>query len=125
MMSRRTGFGALTCVLLLVVACDSAPPPPPPAAVSPAPPAVELDGKMLFQQRCGMCHQGIGMAVSLLSRRPGDTSNGLLEQRKDLVPEFVTTVTRTGIGNMPRIARGEVSDPEMQAIATYLAQAKQ
>ena len=36
-----------------------------------------------------MCHQGIGMAVSLLSRRPGDTSKGLLEERKDLSAEFV------------------------------------
>jgi mono/diheme cytochrome c family protein len=76
---------------------------------------------LLLAVACGMCHQGIGMAVSLLSRRPGDTSNGLLEQRKDLPVEFITTVTRTGIGNMPRIARGEVSDPEMKAIATYLA----
>jgi mono/diheme cytochrome c family protein len=106
---------------LLLAACDPAPPGAEPAAAA-SPPVEQLDGKALYQQRCGMCHQGIGMAVSLLARRPGDTSNGLLEQRKDLATEFVTTVTRTGIGNMPRVARGEVSDAEMTAIATYLVQ---
>jgi mono/diheme cytochrome c family protein len=86
--------------------------------------AEELNGKALFHQRCGMCHQTIGMAVNLLARRPGDTSKGLLEERKDLSAEFVFTVARTGIGNMPRISRGEVSDPEMAAIAQYLAKSK-
>lgn len=122
MIARGAGTGFVVCALLLAAGCDSA---SPPAAENPAePPAEQLDGKMLYQERCGMCHQGIGMAVSLLARRAGDTSNGLLEQRKDLAVEFVTIVTRTGIGNMPRIARGEVSDPEMKAIATYLAQGK-
>jgi mono/diheme cytochrome c family protein len=113
---------AWIAALLLIAGCDS---PPPAATVTAAsPPAEALDGKALYQQRCGMCHQGIGMAVSLLSRRPGDTSKGLLEERKDLSAPFITTVTRTGIGNMPRIARGEVSDPEMSAIAGYLAQGR-
>jgi mono/diheme cytochrome c family protein len=82
------------------------------------------DGKALFKERCGMCHQGIGMAVNLLARRPGDTSNGLLEERKNLSAEFVFTVARTGIGNMARISRGEVSDPELAAIANYLETGK-
>ena len=90
------------------------------AATAPPPP----DGKELYRTRCGMCHQGIGMAVSLLSRRPGDTSKGLLENRKDLSVEFVFTAARTGIGNMPRIARGEVSDAELTAIGDYLTQGK-
>jgi mono/diheme cytochrome c family protein len=82
------------------------------------------DGKSLFRERCGMCHQTIGMAVSLLSRRPGDTSKGLLEERKDLSAIVVRTMVRSGIGNMPRIARGEVSDGELAAIASYLSQGR-
>ncbi len=82
------------------------------------------DGKALFRERCGMCHQTIGMAVNLLARRPGDTSKGLLEERKDLAAIVVRTVVRTGIGNMPRMARGEVSDRELAAIASYLAQGR-
>lgn len=122
---RRAVLGLVAAGMgLLLAACNPAPPAEEPVAASAAP-AEQLDGKALYQHRCGMCHQGIGMAVSLLSRRPGDTSNGLLEQRKDLVAEFVTTVTRTGIGNMPRVPRGEVSDAELAAIATYLAKSGQ
>jgi mono/diheme cytochrome c family protein len=94
------------------------------AASLPAMAGQAPDGKALYKERCGMCHQGIGMAVNLLSRRAGDTSNGLLEERKDLAAEFVYTVARTGIGNMARISRGEVSDPELAAIANYLAKGK-
>jgi mono/diheme cytochrome c family protein len=82
------------------------------------------DGKALYTARCGMCHQTIGMAVAILSRRPGDTSKGLLEERTDLSAAFVRTVVRTGIVNMPRIARGEVSDPQLAQIADYLSRGK-
>ena len=86
--------------------------------------AETADGKALFTARCGMCHQTIGMAVAILSRRPNDASKGLLEERTDLSAAFVRTVVRTGIMNMPRIARGEVSDPELAQIANYLSRGK-
>jgi mono/diheme cytochrome c family protein len=93
--------------------------PSPGAAPTPAP-----DGKALYAQRCGMCHQTIGMGVSILARRPNDDSKGFLEDRKDLGAAFVRTVVRSGIANMPRISRGEVSDPELALIAGYLAKGK-
>lgn len=82
------------------------------------------DGKALYRERCGMCHQTIGMAVGILSRRPNDESQGFLEERKDLSATFVRTVVRTGIANMPRMPRGEVSDAELEAIAAYLAKGR-
>ncbi|MEO6186520.1 MAG: cytochrome c [Steroidobacteraceae bacterium] len=91
------------------------------SAAQAAPPS---DGKALFTARCGMCHQTIGMAVAILSRRPGDASKGLLEERTDLSAAFIRTVVRTGIINMPRIARGEVSDPELAQIASYLSRGR-
>lgn len=81
-------------------------------------------GKTLFASRCGMCHQTIGMAVGILARRPGDLSKGLLEDRSDLSAAVVGTVVRTGIANMPRLSRAEVSDPELRQIAVYLAQGR-
>jgi mono/diheme cytochrome c family protein len=81
-------------------------------------------GKTLFAERCGMCHQTNGMGVGLLSRRPGDTSKGLLENRTDLSAAVVKVVVRNGIVNMPRISRGEVSDPQLAAIAEYLSRGK-
>ncbi len=116
---------ALVCAALTLMAgCGKSAAPEAtamPAAPHVAAADVHLDGKELYRTRCGMCHQGIGMAVSLLSRRPGDTSKGLLENRDNLTVDFVVTAARTGIGNMPRIPRGEVSDPELQAIARYLS----
>ncbi len=82
------------------------------------------DGKALFTSRCGMCHQTIGMAVGILSRRPGDASKGFLEERKDLSAAFIRTVVRSGIVNMPRMSRGEISDPELAKVANYLAQGR-
>jgi mono/diheme cytochrome c family protein len=81
-------------------------------------------GKALFTSRCGMCHQTNGMGVSILSRRPADASKGLLEERNDLSAIVVRTVVRTGISNMPRISRAEVSDAELAAIAGYLAKGR-
>ena len=86
--------------------------------------AAEPPGKALYAGRCGMCHQTIGMAVGILSRRPADASKGLLEQREDLSSAFITAAVRGGINNMPRISRAEVSDPELAQIAAYLAKGR-
>jgi mono/diheme cytochrome c family protein len=95
-----------------------------PAASEALPDATPLDGPALYKERCGMCHQTIGMAVSILSRRPADASKGLLEDRPDLSAAFINTVVRTGIMNMPRMSRGELSDPELASIAAYLSKGK-
>lgn len=79
-----------------------------------------LTGAQLFATKCGMCHRAGGMGTGLLSRRP-DQGNGLLEERKDLTADFVKAVVRAGTGNMPRIARGEVTDAQLARIAAYLA----
>jgi mono/diheme cytochrome c family protein len=107
-MMRKT-LWLLSCPLLMVGAAHAAGAP---------------DGKALFTERCGMCHQTNGMGVGLLSRRPGDTSKGLLENRTDLSAAVVKVVVRNGIVNMPRISRAEVSDPQLAAIADYLSRGK-
>ena len=96
------------------------------SAASPVwPPVTEAvapsQGEVLFAATCGRCHRAGGMGTGILSRRPGIVAGGLLEQREDLIVLFVQTVVRRGIGNMPRISRGEVSDPELVLIAAYLA----
>ena len=78
------------------------------------------DGKRLFDHRCGMCHSAIGMGTGLLARRvgPGEAE---LEKRRNLAAPFVVAVARNGLGNMPAITRGDVSDAELAKIAAYLA----
>jgi len=76
------------------------------------------DGKALYNQRCSVCHSARGMGTLLLSRtRPVP----LLEARDDLRAPYVVLAARQGLGNMPALPRGELSDKELSAIAEYLA----
>ncbi len=74
----------------------------------------------MFVEKCGMCHRQMGMGTVILARRM-DPKAPMLEARDDLTPEFVIQAARVGIGNMPRISRGEVSDAQLSRIASYLA----
>jgi mono/diheme cytochrome c family protein len=58
------------------------------------------------------------MGTGLLARR---VEPALLEARDNLPAAYVTVAVRQGIGNMPAIPRGEVSDDELRQIAEYLA----
>jgi mono/diheme cytochrome c family protein len=76
-------------------------------------------GEALYVEYCIMCHGPNGMGTGLLQRagRP----QPLLEMRAGLPAAFYVAAARNGIGNMPAIPRGEVSDENLQAIADYLA----
>jgi cytochrome c553 len=73
----------------------------------------------LFVEKCGMCHRQMGMGTVILARRM-DPKLARLEVRTDLTAEYITIAARQGIGNMPRISRGEVSDVQLTRIAAYL-----
>ena len=78
----------------------------------------------LFVEKCGMCHRQMGMGTVILARRM-DPAKAMLEKRNDLTAAYVTASVRNGIGNMPRISRGEVSDPQLKVIADYLSRVQQ
>lgn len=73
----------------------------------------------LFVEKCAMCHRQMGMGTVILARRM-DPSKAMLEARKDLTAEYIIQAARSGVGNMPRIQRGEVSDSQLKTIAQYL-----
>ena len=75
--------------------------------------------RALYEEKCGMCHQANGMGTTLLARR-FDADQALLENRRDLQPEFVRTAVRNGFNNMFPISRGEVSDAQLESIVAYL-----
>ncbi len=83
-----------------------------------------VKGESYFAVTCGRCHRAGGMGTGILSRRPGIPAQGLLEQREDLTVTFIEAVVRNGSGNMPRITRAEVSNPQLAEIADYLARGK-
>jgi mono/diheme cytochrome c family protein len=75
-------------------------------------------GEKLYVEHCAMCHGPNGMGTGLLGRR---VQPALLEQRSNLAAAYVIMAARRGIGNMPPITRGEVSDADLKQIAVYLA----
>jgi mono/diheme cytochrome c family protein len=77
----------------------------------------------LYVEKCSMCHRQMGMGTVILARRM-DAKLARLEARDDLTPDYVTTAVRQGIGNMPRISRGEVSDAQLSRIVRYLTKGK-
>ncbi len=94
-------------------------PPPMPQPITMAQRPGATGGEALYVEYCAMCHTADGMGTGLLERagRP----QGQLEHRENLVAQFVVVAARNGIGNMPAIPRGELSDEDLQAIAEYLA----
>lgn len=93
-------------------------PPPMPKPVTMADRPNATSGEALYVEFCAMCHAPNGMGHGLLARRI-DTPD--LEKRANLPAQYVILAARQGIGNMPPVPRGEVSDEELRAIADYLA----
>lgn len=114
--------------ILLLAACDGGDQPAAPAGgggPAPMPEPVTLadrpgasGGEALYVEKCLMCHGANGMGLGLLARRADQAD---LELRDDLTADFVIAAARQGIGNMPAIPRGEVSDAELAQIGEYLA----
>jgi mono/diheme cytochrome c family protein len=73
----------------------------------------------LYVEKCSMCHRQMGMGTVILARRM-DSKLARLEARTDLTTDYITAAARQGIGNMPRIPRGEVSDAQLARISAYL-----
>jgi mono/diheme cytochrome c family protein len=78
----------------------------------------------LYVEKCAMCHRQMGMGTVTLARRV-EKGKEMLESRDDLTIDYVKYVARNGIGNMPRVQRGDVSDAQLDIIARYLAKGKE
>ncbi len=105
------------------------PPPPPPYQMRAEMPSGDRlvsgrSGEALFTNRCGSCHLAGGMGTNLLTKQrmmagqPSET--GMLAHRTDLTADYVKAVVRQGKVAMPRLSRTEVTDAELNSIATYL-----
>ncbi len=88
------------------------------------------NGKVVFDKWCTPCHGAVapprGFSAGAL---PGTSAlqvkyNGelppVLEERTDLVPEFIETVVRGGLFGMPITRKTEVSASELEDIIAYL-----
>ena len=123
---RALAFGLVLVVAVGAWAAESPPPPPSEGTqVRNATGGAMQDRtshsapEALFVEKCGMCHRQMGMGTVILARRM-EPAKAMLEKRGDLTVAYVIASVRNGIGNMPRISRGEVSDPQLKVIAQYL-----
>jgi mono/diheme cytochrome c family protein len=93
--------------------------------------AAQLEqGKRVYDDWCGTCHgpepglpgfDGLPGTQQLRIKYRDTNISPLLEERTDLVPEFVKTIVRQGVSFMPQFRKTEISDPELDALAVYLA----
>lgn len=75
--------------------------------------------KALFLRKCGACHASGGTGAMQLARRLGP-DQVLLSERRDLMADYIRLVVRQGLGGMPVISRGDLSDRQLDMIAEYL-----
>jgi mono/diheme cytochrome c family protein len=101
------------------------------AAAQAQPPAEPLtEGKRVYDYWCLPCHgPGLGLpgfgalpgTQQLALKYRGTNISPLLEERTDLVPEFVKVIVRQGVSFMPHFRKTEISDAELDALVAYLA----
>ena len=86
-------------------------------------------GKALFQRSCAPCH-GVGPgddgrpmlpASQSLKLKYKGSKSPFLEDRSDLPYPVLRVFVRHGSWSMPGFRKTEVSDPDVEAIAAYLA----
>jgi mono/diheme cytochrome c family protein len=92
--------------------------------------ATLVEGKRVYDYWCLACHgEGLGLpgftalpgTQQLALKYRGTNISPLLEERTDLVPEFVKAIVRQGVSFMPHFRKTEISDAELDALAAYLA----
>ena len=96
------------------------------------PPALstQIDqGRQVYEYWCVTCH-GTGLGLPGFGGLPGTQQlqikyrgtdiSPVLDERTDLVPEFVKLIVRQGVSFMPQFRKTEISDTDLEALAAYL-----
>ena len=88
--------------------------------------ALEL-GERIYVDKCEYCHgDGVqkGGTFVLEARYRGDLP-GLLTERTNLTPEYITAVLRTWTNGMAAFRPTEITDSELEALIAYLTRNNQ
>jgi mono/diheme cytochrome c family protein len=94
---------------------------PVPHSASPAK-AARSAGWKIFEKWCGGCHSTAeGPGSMALQRKYQGTLPAVLEQRSNLLPEYVNFTVRHGISFMPSFRKTEISDADLALLSAYLA----
>jgi mono/diheme cytochrome c family protein len=119
----KFGPAVAACAVLAVTLASCALPAPRPAphATLPAKTARSEGGK-IFDKWCSDCHSTPGGPGSIaLQRKYQGSLPAVLEQRRDLRPEYVKAMVRYGVSFMPSFRKTEISDTDLELLAAYVA----
>jgi mono/diheme cytochrome c family protein len=80
-------------------------------------------GKQVYTYWCINCHGDFPgtPGTQALQALYGDTKPAVLEDRTDLQRELVEITVRNGVSIMPFFRKTEISDEDLEALATYLS----
>jgi (+)-pinoresinol hydroxylase len=75
-----------------------------------------------YQNSCSVCHGPMPErpGTRALAAKYKGSLPAMLEERRDLSPEFIRAVVRNGLTVMPHFRKTEVSDTQLDAIVAYL-----
>ncbi|QGY79276.1 c-type cytochrome [Sphingorhabdus lacus] len=81
-------------------------------------------GQEVFNRNCAACHaDGVKFAGTMaLAAKYDGSIPAALEQRKDLTPEIIRYFVRNGVSIMPGYRKSQITDKELDELATYLSQ---
>lgn len=79
-------------------------------------------GYVEYQKFCYVCHgEGVGRPGTMaLQAKYKGAIPALLDKRTDLTVQYVKTTVRNGLTVMPTFRKTEISDADLDAIASYL-----
>jgi (+)-pinoresinol hydroxylase len=85
------------------------------------PKPAEPRGYVAFQRACSVCHgSGPAPGTRALRAKYQGKLPALMEERRDLAPDYVRFIARHGTTVMPPFRKTELSDADLDAIVAYL-----
>lgn len=106
---------------------------PPPPAAQPAvqtaqpegasPSVAARSGEDIYNLQCKACHDpGGGHPATLLLAEKHGAEKSVIKGREDLTEEYIKSIVRNGLLEMPPFRPTEVTDEELDQIAAYIKQ---
>ena len=86
-------------------------------------------GKEIYDYWCATCHgpgrgnpgqEELPGTAQLRLKYRGTNISPLLEERTDMIPEFVKAIVRQGISFMPHFRKTEIDDEQLEQLAAFL-----
>jgi len=85
--------------------------------------AILARGEQVYDYWCKTCHgaEAIKPGTGALQAKYQGNVPAVLVERNDLQPDFVKLMVRQGISMMPFFRPTEISNPDLEALAAFLA----